>query len=112
MSKAAPNTDWVGIPGHDKHSTVRRTRQVEHARVIHVTAASIRLALVAGHFEIAPTKGKPQNSYTPPCEVEVVCLWHGRKPPTSWMNLKLIGPCEVIENYSGTVVANIGRKAI
>ena len=35
---------------------------------------------------------------------------YGRKPPTSWMHIALLGDYEIIENYSGEFVCDIGRN--
>jgi len=84
-------------------------RKVTKARAVRVSAGSIRSAAVSGVFELAPDA---VGEYTTPSgtrRVVVACLWYLRKPPTSWMHLTVTGTCTLLENYTGEVVANIGR---
>jgi hypothetical protein len=41
--------------------------------------------------------------------VEVICLWHGKKPKTTWTHLTLGKKYELIPSHTGEVVANIGK---
>lgn len=103
------NTKWDNIPSLDKRAGPIKTRQIHNARAVRITVGSIRNADVSGVFELATNAVDPFTTYAGRRRVEVKCLWYQRKLPTTWMHLTITGTCEVLENYSGAVVSNIGR---
>lgn len=105
----AYNTDWSGIPMTDASAEPVCLQAVSDAVVIHITRASIRDAIVENvTFELANLKNA-YGSYAGKPRAEVRCLWYGRKPPTSWMHLTLLGPHTEERNYTGEVVWDFGR---
>lgn len=106
------NTDWTGIPSNDELAEPTSRRSVSNATVIHVSRASIRDAVVEdAYFELSTEKGA-YGSYAAKQRVEVKCLWYGRKPPTTWMHITLLGPHIEQNDYTGEVVWDIGRPRL
>ena len=103
------NTNWDGIKTLDRLAGPVSSRQVSSVRAVRVTQGSIRNAQVSGVFELATDAIDQFKTFAGRRRVEVKCLWYGRKPPTTWMHLTIIGTCEVLTNYSGSVVSDIGR---
>jgi len=103
-----PRTDWDSIP--DTHTSAAPTswRQVSGVRAVHAPSARIRCSSVSGYFEIADVL-EPFRTRNGRFQVEVKCLWFGRKPPTTWMHLTLLGDYAVHEHYTGPVVENISK---
>lgn len=103
-----PQTDWDGIPHTHRNARVLEDDYaVRNARVIHLSKASIRCTKVSGTFLLAPDA--EMKTYAGKQRIEVQCLWFGRKPPTSWMHITVLSSPRYEDNYSGTVVWNIGR---
>ena len=99
------NTDWSGVPVTDRKATPRHTK-VANAHVVYVASGSIRMATFKdAHFVVAGpvlrwTKKQGKS------RVEVQCLWHGRKPPKTWMHVAYdVVPVEK-RDYSGEVVSD------
>ena len=103
------NTNWDGVRTLDKLAGEIKTRQVRNVRAVRVTQGSIRNAQVSGVFELATDAVDPFTTYAGRRRVEVKCLWYQRKPPFTWMHLTITGTCEILPNYTGPVVDNIGR---
>lgn len=103
------NTDWTGIRHVDAMAQIVSHRAVRNARVVEVTNGSIRSAKISGVFQLANHADDPVKTRSGKRQVEVQCLWYGRKPLSTWMHLTLLGECTISENYSGAVVADIGR---
>lgn len=105
------NTDWAGIKTRDPNAWVTAVRKVRNAPVIRIYSGSIRNASVSGVFELESFSNDPTFPHGEKKKVNVMCLWYGRKPPSSWMSITLAGKFKVLENYSGPVVADIGDVA-
>jgi hypothetical protein len=101
------NTDWRGVPQQSKTATVMRTRFVENASVIHVDRAFIRGSTVSGFFKVV--NGAEVQARVGKRRIEVECLWFGRKPLNSWMNLTLLSEPTFLNGYSGNVALDIRR---
>lgn len=103
----APETDWSGIVHTDAKASPRAWREVHASLCVKVEGARIRGAEVAGVFEIAehPMPIKLRKDGLPRAHVK--CLWHGRKPPSSWMHITMAGKWHLLRSYSGQVVADI-----
>ena len=99
------NTDWTGVPMLSKTATPKEHRQVTNARVVYLKKATIRLATVSGYFKLA--EGAVVKPYAGKQRIEVECLWFGRKPPSTWMNITLLSKPEFIDNHTGDVVWDI-----
>ena len=103
-------TDWENVPVTDAKAHIVASESVKGSAAIHVTKASIRNAEIENCcFELASPVSVPKMRWGAN-RIEVKCLWYGRKPPTSWMHIAVLGDYEIIENYSGEVVRDIGRK--
>lgn len=104
------NTDWSGIRYTDPKAHPVDYCFPKHGRgVVHVSKGQIRSALIEdAYFELADVK-RPLHVFGGKWRAVVCCLWYGRKPPTSWMHLTLLGKYEEAPNYRGKVVWNIGR---
>ena len=102
------STDWTGIRTGDPLAEVIESKPVEGKRVVHLAKATIREAIVSGVFELA--EGAKVKTYAGRRRIEVKCLWYGRKPSTTWMNLTILSPAKIQDGYSGSVNWNIARK--
>lgn len=102
------NTNWENTPNISDKATISEIKKVKGKLAIEVTKAHIRKAKVSGIFEIADTK-MPFRIKKGELTVEVICLWHGKKPKTTWTHLILGKQYELIPSYTGEVVANISK---
>ena len=104
-----PNIDWTGIVHTCRSAVPTSRRQVKNALVLEVSSASIRNAEIRGFFELSDVP-VPFSTYRDGLtRAEVVCLWFGRKPPTSWMHVTITGKWKLHQHYSGPVVENISK---
>ena len=101
------NTNWENTPNINAKAAINEIRKVKGKLVIEVTKAHIREAKVSGIFEIADTE-MPFRIKKGELTVEVICLWHGKKPKTTWTHLTLGKKYELIPSHTGGVTANIG----
>ena len=101
------NTDWRDIPQQSKTATVIRSRFVEDASVIYTDKAFIRGSTVSGFFKVA--HGAEVKVRAGKRRIEVECLWFGRKPRSTWMNLTLLSEPKFLHGYSGNVALDIRR---
>jgi hypothetical protein len=102
------STHWEGAPNTNERASISEIRKVKGRLAIEVTKAHIRKARVSGMFEVADT-GMPFRIKKGELTVEVICLWHGKKPKSTWTHLTLGKKYELVANYSGEVVANISQ---
>ena len=102
------NAHWEGAPNTNAKAGISDTRKVKGKLSIEVTKAHIRNAKVSGVFEVADTT-MPFRIKKGELTVEVICLWHGKKPKTTWTHLTLGKKYELIPSHTGEVVANIGK---
>ena len=102
------STHWDGAPNTNTKAAINEIRKVKGKLAIEVTKAYIREAMVSGVFEIADTQ-MPFRIKKGKLTVEVICLWHGKKPKTTWTHLTLGKKYELIPSHTGEVVANIGK---
>ena len=100
-------TDWTGVPHTAKTAKVVRERHVENSKVIRVDNAYIRGSTVSGYFKLASEA--VVKTYAGKRRIEVECLWFGRKPATSWMNITLLSEPEFINGYTGKVALDVRR---
>jgi predicted transcriptional regulator len=99
---------WKGAPNTNSKAVITKLRKVKDKLVIEVTKAHIRNAEVKGVFELANSE-MPFRIKKGVLTVEVICLWHGKKPKTTWTHLTLGKKYELVAGYTGEVVANIGN---
>ena len=103
----ALNNDWVNITHNDTKATVISHRKIVDTLAIRIISGSIRDAVVCDEvFEIADNP-QPFGIHNDVLRAEVKCFWYARRPPSSWMHIKLLGDWELIHNYSGEVADNI-----
>lgn len=106
MGRAKPwNTNWTGIKVVDRKARPRFA-SVSDAHVVYVERDSIRGAQFAdAHFVVAGPALK-RGRYGSKTRVEVQCLWHGRKPKVTWMNVTCATlPVEKV-GYTGEVITD------
>lgn len=101
------NTNWREIPKQSRSASVSRRRLVENASVIRVDKAFIRGSTVSGFFKLA--QGAEVKTYAGKRRIEVECLWFGRKPRYTWMNLTLLSEPMFLCGYTGEVALDIRR---
>lgn len=107
---AKMQTDWRNVPVTDVKAQIIASETVKCLAAIHVTKGLIRNAeLLDCYFEMADLKSRPSMKWGAK-RIAVKCLWYGRKPPTSWMHIAVVGGYEIISDYFGAVVRDIGRK--
>jgi hypothetical protein len=101
------STNWEGIPSLSTRTTVKEKREVKNARVVYLSKASIRNAVVSGYFKVA--EGAEVKTFGGKRRIEVECLWFGCKPPTCWMNITILSTSRFENGYSNTVNWNIAK---
>ena len=99
-----PNTDWTGIP-HTCYTAEPRYKTVSNAKVVTLSKAFIRGSEVSGTFVLAD--GAVVRTYAGRQRIEVQCLWFGRKPPSTWMNVTLRSKPVFNNNFDGKVVYDL-----
>jgi hypothetical protein len=100
-------------PNTNPNAIVSRRRSVQKVRAIWVKNASYRSATFTDIFELADQNRTDPIEMTPSGKrrVEVVCAWHGVKPPNTYPQLALMDGCyTILDGYTGEVADNIGRK--
>ena len=102
------STHWKGTPDTNAKAVISEIRKVKGKLAIEVTKAHIRKAKVSGVFEVANIE-MPFRIKKGELTVEVICLWHGKKPKTTWTHLILGKQYALIPSHTGEVVANIGE---
>ena len=101
------NAHWQGARNTNDKAEINETRKVKGKLAVKVAKAYIREAKVSGVFEVANTE-MPFRIKKSKLTVEVICLWYGKKPKTTWTHLTLGKKYELIASHTGEVVANIG----
>ncbi len=102
-----PSTDWTGVPTTYPAAEVRELKKVSNASVVKLSKAFIRGSEVSGTFLLAD--GAEVRSYAGRQRIEVQCLWFGRKPKTTWMNITLLCAPKFDLNYTGEVAWDIRK---
>lgn len=103
-------TDWTNVPHTDRKADVVLTSIGAEGDIIFVPRCRIRGAVIENsYFEIA-RNGRGFHRYRGRQRVEVVCLWYGRRPRTSFMNIIIDAPVTTITHRDVPVVHNIGRR--
>ncbi len=101
-SKKCPDTDPNAIP--------LKTQKLSNVTVILVKNAKYRLATIEGVFAVVngrDIKVSKSGKHTK----KVFCTWYGHQIQTDFPELTLDpNHTEVIENYSGKVVVDIGKN--
>ena len=100
---------WVGAANTNPKAVIIDYNNFDGELAIEVKNARIREAKVSGIFQIA----KIENPFTivkGELKVEVVCLWDGKKPKTTWTHLSIKNKYKLLTSHEGQVVSNIGRK--
>ncbi len=101
-SKKCPDTDPHAIP--------LKTQKLSNVTVIQVKNARYRLATIEGVFAVVngrDIKVSKSGKHTK----KVFCTWYGHQIQTDFPELTLDpNHTEVIENYSGKVVVDIGKN--
>jgi hypothetical protein len=83
-------------------------REVKNARVVRVNNAHLRGSDFSGVFELADVTD-PFDFFDGKERAEVQVGWFGMKPKTTWSHITLGEGWELIENFSGKVVHNLGE---
>ena len=102
------STHWKGTANTNAKAAINEIRKVKGKLAIEVTKAHIRDAKVSRVFEVAEVE-TPFRIKKGKLTVEVICLWHGKKPKTTWTHLILGKKYALIPSHTGEVVANIGK---
>jgi len=103
------NTDWSGVPSTHPSAKPETFRQVNNVLAVFIHEGYLRGSTFRDcYFEVADSQ-EPFDTFAGKTRVEVQVLWFDRKPATTWAHLTLIGKWELLRNYSGEVVANIGN---
>ena len=102
-----PNTDWTGIP-HTCSSAQPRYKTVSNAKVVKLSKAFIRGSEITNGVFLLED-GAEVRSYAGRQRIAVQCLWFGRKPPTTWMNITLLCAPKFDSSYTGEVAWDIRK---
>jgi hypothetical protein len=99
--KKCPDTDSYAIP--------LKTQKLSNVTVIKVKNASYRLATIEGVFAVVNGRDI-KVSKSGKNTKKVFCTWYGHQIQTDFPELTLDpNHTEVIENYTGKVVVDIGK---
>jgi hypothetical protein len=103
-----PSVDWTGVPTTYPDAAVKETKSVSNASVVKLSKAFIRGSEISnGVFLLSD--GAEVKSYAGRQRIEVQCLWFGKKPKTTWMNITLLSTPVFESNYSGAVAWDIRK---
>lgn len=103
------NSDWDGIPHTYSSAVPVSSRHAVDVLAIRVTQAHLRGSFFDGVCELADVP-QPFDLHAGKLRVQVKVAWFGVKPPTCWANITLGTHWELIRNYSGTVIHNLGER--
>ena len=98
----APRTDADAKP-------IAWKKPFQGRRVIWVKNASYRNAVISGEFMVAEGSDVETIVDGKVIKIQVEATWYGWKPENSWLHLSLTDECEELQNYTSTVISNIGR---
>jgi hypothetical protein len=101
-----PNTDWTGIP-HTCSTAKPRYKTVSNAKVVTLDNAHIRGSEIEGASLLAD--GAVLKPYAGRQRIEVQCLWFGRKPANTWMNITLRSKPVFNDRFTGEVVESVSN---
>ena len=105
----APKWTDKKCPSKDSEAIPIKTKTLSGITVIKVKNAKYRLAKLDGVFAIV-NGSNIKLSKSGKATKKVFCLWHGHSLPTDYPELTLdLENSEVIENYKGKVVVDIGK---
>lgn len=102
-------TAWEGVPMTDAAAIPKCVRAVSNVPAIKIQKGAIRNAQFENCiFELVSENDTPKMRWGMK-RILVKCLWFGKKPPTTWMHVGIIGEFDIIQNYTGDVVEGFGR---
>ena len=105
----APKWDDKKCPRKDPNAKSKKTKNLSGVTVIHVKNANYRLATIEGVFAVVngrDIKVSKSGKHTK----KVFCTWYGHSITSDYPELTLDpNHTEVIENYTGKVVVDIGK---
>jgi hypothetical protein len=105
----APKWDSTKCKKEDPYAVPLTTKKLSNVTVIQVKNASYRLATIEGVFAVVngrDIKVSKSGKHTK----KVFCTWYGHQIQTDFPELTLDpNHTEVIENYTGKVVVDIGK---
>lgn len=105
----APKWDDKKCPHKDRDAKPNKTKTLSGVTVIRVKNANYRLATIEGVFAVVngrDIKVSRSGKHTK----KVFCTWYGHSITSDYPELTLDpNHTEVIENYTGKVVVNIGK---
>ena len=105
----APKWNDKKCPNKDALAKPIKTKTLSGVTVIKTKNAKYRLANFDGIFAVV-NGSDIKVSKSGKATKKVFCLWHGHSIPTDYPELTLdLANTEVIENYKGKVVVDIGK---
>lgn len=105
----APKWNDKKCPNKDALAKPIKTKTLSGVTVIKTKNAKYRLASFDGIFAVV-NGSDIKISKSGKATKKVFCLWHGHSIPTDYPELTLdLANTEVIENYKGKVVVDIGK---
>lgn len=104
-------TDWDGIPHTNPNAKPTNWTPAPHGRyVVWVREATIRNAIIHNEYFLLVENYKVQQRSNGTERLEVECLWYGRRPKVTWMNITVQPDSYEIQASDGVhVVTNIGK---
>ena len=106
---SAITEEWDNRYNTNAHAEPTEHRHAESVLAIRIEYGHLRGSDFAGIFEVADVPN-PFNVHD--CELRVECKvgWFGMKPKTTWSNITIKGPYQLLPNYTGPVVHNLAKK--
>ena len=104
-------TDWDSIPHTDPNAKPTDWKPAPTGRsVVHVRQATIRNATIHNEYFLLVDDYKVQQRSNGAERLEVECLWYGRRPKVTWMNITVQpGDYEIQASDGVHVVTDIGK---
>jgi hypothetical protein len=97
-----------GTPYTNEHAKPTRVRKVVNTLAIKLTGM-YRNATIRGVFAVYPDK-RPFRIHKGKLRVLVDCAWFDDRPGSHALKVELSGSWELLPNYTGEVVDNVGEK--
>ena len=98
---------WNHLYDTNAHAQPIQHRRVDSALVVHIEQAYLRGSHFAGFFEVAHVPS-PFDVVKGRLRVQCKVGWFGMKPKTTWSHISIVGKWQLLPNYTGSVVHNIG----
>lgn len=106
---SAITEEWNHRYDTNAHAEPVETRHAESVLAIRIEHGHLRGSDFAGIFEVADVPN-PFTVRDGELRVECKVAWFLMKPKTTWSNITVKGPYQLLRNYTGAVEHNLAQK--